>query len=155
METYRGTPKKLSSILYDLDSNKTYELKEYKEKRNKDQNAKYWKLLNELSLALKIGIEELHLNMLKSYSQRYEILVPSETYIRGIEYYEKKSTITKNGKEFTVYHVFTPSHELKENEFAILLEGLCEECSQQGIETRSPEQIMMEEQLYGRNMERY
>ena len=51
--------------------------------------------------------------------------------------------------------MFTPSHELKENEFAILLEGLCEECKQQGIDTRSPEQIMMEEQLYGRNMERY
>ena len=31
MNTYRGTPKKLSSILYDLEADKVYELKEYKE----------------------------------------------------------------------------------------------------------------------------
>ena len=145
METYRGTPKKLSSILYDLDSEKTYELKEYKEKRNKDQNSKYWKLINELSLVLKMSVEELHFKMLKDYSQRYEILVPSDYDIRGIEYYEKKSTLNKNGKEFTVYHVFTPSHELKENEFAVLLQGLCEECKQVGIDTRSPDEIARDE----------
>lgn len=149
MEIYRGTPKKLNSILYDLKQDKIYELKEYKEKRNKDQNAKYWKLLGELSLVLKIGIEELHFNMLKNYSQRYEILVPSEISIRGIEYYEKKSTITKNGKEFTVYHVFTPSHELNIEEFALLMSGLIEECKQVGIETRSPNEIKRDEAIYG------
>lgn len=148
MEIYRGTPKKLNQILYDLDSNKIYELKEYKEKRNKDQNAKYWKLLSELSLVLKIGIEELHFNMLKNYSQRYEILVPSEIGIRGIDYYEKKSTISKSGKEFTVYHVFTPSHELNVEEFALLMSGLIEECKQVGIETRSPDEIKRDEVLY-------
>lgn len=148
MEIYRGTPKKLNSILYDLQQDKIYELKEYKEKRNKDQNAKYWKLLSELSLVLKIGIEELHFNMLKNYSQRYEILVPSEIGVRGIEYYEKKSTISKNGKEFTVYHVFTPSHELNTQEFALLMSGLIEECKQVGIETRSPDEIARDEALY-------
>lgn len=148
MSTYRGTPKKLSSILYDLDSTKIYELKEYKEQRNKKQNSKYWKLVGELSLVTKIGIEEIHFDMLKNYSQRYEILVPSDKEIRGIDYFEKKSTISKNGKEYTVYHVFTPSHELNESEFAILMKGLIEECKQVGIETRSPEEIQREEMLY-------
>ncbi|MBR6689722.1 MAG: hypothetical protein IKL65_00125 [Bacilli bacterium] len=148
MSTYRGTPKKLSSILYDLDANKVYELKEYKEQRNKKQNSKYWKLLGELSLVTKIGIEEIHFDMLKNYSQRYEILVPSDKEIRGIDYFEKKSTISKNGKEYTVYHVFTPSHELNESEFAILMKGLIEECKQVGIDVRSPEEIRREEMLY-------
>lgn len=148
MSTYRGTPKKLSSILYDLDSTKIYELKEYKEQRNKKQNSKYWKLVGELSLVTKIGIEEIHFDMLKNYSQRYEILVPSDKEIRGIDYFEKKSTISKNGKEYTVYHVFTPSHELNESEFAILMSGLIEECKQVGIDTRSPEEIQREEMLY-------
>ena len=49
---------------------------------------------------MKIGIEELHFQMLKFYSPRYEILVPIESEIRGIEYYDKKSKIVKNGKEF-------------------------------------------------------
>ena len=148
MSIYRGIPRKLNSILYDLQQDKVYELKEYKEQRNKKQNSKYWKLVGELSLVTKIGIEEIHFDMLKNYSQRYEILVPSDKEIRGIDYFEKKSTISKNGKEYTVYHVFTPSHELNESEFAILMKGLIEECKQQGIDTRSPEEIQREEMLY-------
>lgn len=136
-----GNVLKIIQWLYDQDKNKLFEIKEYKEKRNKNQNKKYWKLLGELSLKTKIGIEELHFEMLKSYSPRYEILVPNESSIRGIEYYEKKSKIVKNGKEFYVYHVYTPSHELNTAEFAILLKGLCEECRQQGIETLSPEEL--------------
>lgn len=136
-----GNVLKIIQWLYDQDKNKLFEIKEYEEKRNKKQNKKYWKLLGELSLKTKIGIEELHFEMLKSYSPRYEILVPNESSIRGIEYYEKKSKIVKNGKEFYVYHVYTPSHELNTSEFAILLKGLCEECKQQGIETLSPEEL--------------
>ena len=144
----KGTPIKLIQWLYEQDKEKVYEVKEFKEKRNIEQNAKYWKLLNELALKLKISIEELHFQMLKFYSQRYEILVPSDYEIRGIEYYEKKSTIKKGDKLFNVYIVYTPSHELNTKEFSLLLEGLCNECKEQEIDTRSPEDILKEEQLY-------
>ena len=137
----KGKPSELATMLFQLDQDKEYEIKEYKSQRNKDQNAKYWKLLNELSRVVKIGVEELHFNMLKNYSPRYEILVPEDYTIRGIEYYEKKSTIKKGDKLFNVYQVFTPSHELKTDEFAILLDGLCEECKQVGIETYSPDEL--------------
>ena len=106
-----------------------------KEQRNKEQNKKYWKLINQLSLVLKIGVEELHFKMLKDYSARYEILVPDDYEIRGIEYYERKSKIKKGDKEFIVYHVYTPSHELRTDEFALLLEGLVRECENVGIPT--------------------
>lgn len=149
MGTFRGTPLKLIQYLYEQDKSKVYEVKEYKEQRNNKQNRKYWKLLNELSLTLKIGVEELHFEMLKNYSQRYEILTPSDYQIRGIEYYERKSTIKRGGKEYTIYHVFTPSHELTESEFAILLQGLCEECNEVGIDTRSPDEIRRDESLLG------
>ena len=132
-----------------------FDVKVHKEQRNKKQNDKYYKLLNELAKKLKKGWREIHFDMLKNYSVTYEMMVPEETEIRGIEYYEKKSTIIKNGKKFTVYHVYTPSHELKTDEFAILLDGLIQEAEQQGIDTRSPSEILMEEQIYGRNMERY
>lgn len=143
----RGTIKKLIPYMMELDDTKIYEIKEYKEKRNLDQNAKYWKLLNELALTLKISVEELHFKMLKDYSQRYEILVPKDTKLRGIEYYERKSKIIKNGQEFIVYHIFTPSHELNTREFAFLLQGLCEECKEQGIETLSPDELKRLEQI--------
>ena len=132
-----------------------FDVKVHKEQRNKKQNDKYYKLLNELAKKLKKGWREIHFDMLKNYSVAYEMMVPEETEIRGIEYYEKKSTIIKNGKKFNVYHVYTPSHELKTDEFAILLDGLIQEAEQQGIDTRSPDKILMEEQIYGRNMERH
>ena len=125
-----------------------FDVKVHKEQRNKKQNDKYYKLLNELAKKLKIGWRELHFDMLKNYSVTYEMMVPEETEIRGIEYYEKKSTIIKNGKKFNVYHVYTPSHELKTDEFAILLDGLVQECEQQGIEVRSPDEIERDSQLY-------
>ena len=136
--------------LYDQDKEKIFEIKEHKKKRKLNQNDKYWKLINELSRKTKISVSELHFDMLKNFSVRYEILVPRETLLRGIEYYEKKSTIKKGDKLFDVYHVYTPSHELKTDEFAILLDGLCQACKEQGIEIRSPEEIEKEESLYGK-----
>lgn len=126
-----------------------FDVKVHKEQRNKKQNDKYYKLLNELAKKLKIGWRELHFDMLKNYSVTYEMMVPEETEIRGIEYYEKKSTIIKNGKKFNVYHVYAPSHELKTDEFAILLDGLIQEAKQQGIDTRSSEEIERDSKLYG------
>lgn len=136
-----GNALKLIQWLYGQNKDQLFEIKKYKKTRNKEQNKKYWKLIGELSLKLKIGIEELHFEMLKSYSPRYEVLIPSDKKIRGIEYYEQKSKKIKNGKEYCVYYVYTPSHELNTSEFAMLLKGLCEECRYQGIETLSPDEI--------------
>ena len=143
-----GNALKLIEFLYIQDKDKLYEVKEFKKKRNNNQNSRYWKLINELSLKLRVSVEKLHFEMLKSYSPRYEILVPADKEIRGIEYYERKSKIVKDDKEFYVYHVYTPSHELKTDEFAILLDGLIQECIQQGIDTRSPEEIERDNDLY-------
>lgn len=138
-----GNPLKIIQFLYEQDKSKTFEVKEHKEKRNRDQNSKYWKLLYELSYKLKIGVEELHFKMLKEYAPRIQILLPEEESIEnyGIEYYEKKSTITKNEKRFSVYYVYRPSHEMNTKEFAMLLQGLCDECKQQDIETLSPQEL--------------
>lgn len=140
-----GQPLKLIEFLYVQDKDKLFEVKEYKKKRNNNQNSRYWKIINELSKKLKIGVEELHFNMLKNYSTRFEMLVPATTEIRGIEYYERKSKIVKDGKEYIVYHVYTPSHELKTDEFAILLDGLIQEAIQQGIDARSPDEILRDD----------
>ena len=129
-----GNKRKLITYLLDQDNDAIFDLKIHKEKRNLNQNAMYWKLLNELAMKLNLSTEETHKQILKDYSVRYEILVPEETELRGIEYYEWKSKIIKNGKVFIVYHVFTPSHELKTDEFSHLLSGLVQECENVGIE---------------------
>ena len=70
-----GNALKLIEFLYIQDKDKLYEVKEYKKKRNNNQNSRYWKLINELSLKLRISVEKLHFEMLKNYSQRYEIIM--------------------------------------------------------------------------------
>lgn len=136
-----GTVSQIKSKLLTLDKTKKYELKEYKSKRNLDQNSKYWKLINELSLIVNIGIEELHKQMLKDFSVRYQILLPSGNRLRGIEYYDKKGTMKhENGNLYDIYYVYVPSHELNTKEFARLLKGLIEECEYQGIDCSSPKE---------------
>ena len=121
-----------------------FEVDIYKAKRNNDQNAKYWKLINELSKKLKIGVYQLHKQMLRDYSKQGQICTPSTYDMSAIKYYDLKSKFIKNDIEYSVYQVYTPSHELKTEEFAILLEGLIQECEQQEIDTRSPEEILKE-----------
>lgn len=148
----KGVKNKLISWLLNQPDNKIFEIKEYKRKRNLDQNGKYWKLLNELALVLKIGTEELHRSLLKDYSVRYQIMIPAEYELRGIEYYEKKGVIKKDNNKYAIYEVYVPSHELKESEFAVLLQGLIDNCEEQGIDTRSPEEIKREE-LYEKSID--
>jgi len=137
----KGTPKKIIEFLFEQDKDKIFEIKEYRKKRTLNQNNYYWELLGELSLTLRVPVEELHFKMLKDYSQRFQVMIPEEIDLRGIEYYEKKSLIKKNDKLFRVYDVYVPSHELKTKEFAILLDGLIQECKQVGIETLTPDEI--------------
>ena len=125
-----------------------FEVNIYKKQRNNDQNAKYWKLINELSKKLKMGVFQLHKQMLRDYSKQGQICTPSSYDMSAIKYYDLKSKFIKNNIEYSVYHVYTPSHELKTDEFAILLDGLIQEAEQQGIETRSPEQIERDSKLY-------
>lgn len=135
MQTIIGNPKQIIPQILKIDDDKVLEVKLYKKTRNNEQNKKYWKLLTLLANKLEMSIEELHFRMLKDYSVRYEALIPADKELRGVEYFEKKSKITKNNNEFCVYHIYTPSHELKTDEFAFLLQGLCNECENVGIPT--------------------
>lgn len=126
-----------------------FEVNIYKKQRNNDQNAKYWKLLYKLSLKLGIGVHELHKQMLRDYSKQGPVCAPSTYDMRGVKYYDVMSKFIKDGVEFTSYQVYVPSHELKTEEFAVLLNGLIHECEQQGIDSRSPSEIERDSKLYG------
>lgn len=125
-----------------------FEVNIYKKQRNNDQNAKYWKLLYKLSLKLGIGVHELHKQMLRDYSKQGPVCAPSTYDMRGVKYYDVMSKFIKDGVEFTSYQVYTPSHELRTDEFAVLLDGLIQEAIQQGIDVRSPSEIERDAQLY-------
>ena len=62
-----GTPEKISQYLWQLDKDKEYEIKEYKQKRSLNANAYAWKLITEIGNVVRKSKEEVYLQMLKKY----------------------------------------------------------------------------------------
>ena len=89
----KGNKNKLITWLVNQDEDKIFEIKEYKEKRNLSQNAKYYKLLNELALVLKIRIEELESDLeivnkitKKKLNLKKELIKELKKYKEGKKY---------------------------------------------------------------------
>lgn len=138
----KGYPQDLIAWLLDADPDKRYELKEVKKKRTLTQNAYYWELLNKLSRRVGVPDSEVHLNILKDYGVcevvSFAPHVPKDA-IRDYlgDYYDELES-PDGRQEFKVYK---GSSRMSSLEFKRLLDGLIDECIEQGIETLTPEEI--------------
>ena len=131
-----GTPEQLSQYLWQLDKNKKYEIKEYKEKRSLNSNAYAWKLITELGNVLRKSKEEVYLQMLKDYGQSEIVSMLSSISPSGyFKYYEEIGTGIVNNKEFTHYKIFKGSSEFDSREMSIFIDGIVQECKSVGIQT--------------------
>ena len=131
-----GTPEKLSQYLWQLDKDKKYEIKEYKEKRSLNSNAYAWKLITELGNVLRKSKEEVYLQMLKDYGQSEIVSMLSSIDPSGyFKYYEKFGTGEVRGKQFTHYKIFKGSSEFNSKEMSIFIDGIVQEAKQVGIQT--------------------
>ena len=122
---------------------KTWEIKEYHEKRSNNANSYYWVLLTQLAGLLRISNEEAHLMMIKSYSKIICLVNLPETVNPEsfIKYYEKTRNGTIKGVPVIQYKVYQPSSSMNSKEFTRLLDGLISECKELGIETKTPDQL--------------
>lgn len=137
-----GTPEKLSQYLWQLDKEKKYEIKEYKDKRSLNSNAYAWKLITELGNILRKSKEEVYLQMLKDYGQSEVVSMLSSINPEGyFKYYEKFGTGVVNGKEFTHYKIFKGSSEYDKREMSILIDGIVQDCRAVGIQTLEDKEI--------------
>lgn len=131
-----GTPEKLSQYLWQLDKDKKYEIKEYKEKRSLNSNAFAWSLITQLGNVLRKSKEEVYLQMLKDYGQSEIVSMLSSISPEGyFKYYEKIGTGEINGKEFTHYKIFKGSSEFNSSEMSIFIDGIIQDCRSVGIQT--------------------
>jgi hypothetical protein len=131
-----GTPEKLSQYLWQLDKEKRYEIKEYREKRSLNSNAYAWKLITELGNVLRKSKEEVYLQMLKDYGQSEIVSMLSSIDPGGyFKYYEKFGVGEVNGKEFTHYKIYKGSSEFDSKEMSIFIDGIVSECKSVGIQT--------------------
>lgn len=137
-----GSPEDISKYLWSLDTNKLYEIKEYKEKRSLSQNAYAWKLITEIGNKINKSKEEVYMQMLKDYGQSEIISMLSTIEPKGyFKYYEEIGTGIVNNKEFTHYKIFKGSSEFNTKEMTIFIDGIIQECTNLEIPTLTLEQI--------------
>lgn len=137
-----GKTKDIINWLFIQDKDKTFEIKEYKEKRSLNANNYAWKLITEIGNRLLKSKEEVYLQMLKDYGQSEIVSILSSINPIGyFKYYEEVGTSVLNGKEFTHYKIFKGTSEYNTKEMSIFIDGVVQEAKQLDIETKTPEEI--------------
>jgi hypothetical protein len=131
-----GNPEEISRYLWQLDKDKKYELKEYKEKRSLNANSYFWVLVGKLANVMRLKKDEVYLKMLRDYGQSMLIPVLKGEKPDGyFKYHEYETSSILNGKEADWYRVFKGSSEYDIKEMSILIDGIVQECKEQEIET--------------------
>lgn len=145
METITGNIYYITTKLMNLpkeEKEKIFDLSEHKEKRSLSQNAYAWKLINEIANKVNLSKEEVHMNMLKHYSQVSKIMLRAYIDIKGfIPYYELEGYADVKGVKYAAYKIFKPSHEMNSYEMSIYISGIVNEAENLGIPTLSVEEI--------------
>ena len=125
-------------------------LSKVRNKRTLDQSGYYWHMVDELAMALRTSVQELHSELL----DRYGVLrttpdgEPVTFTIRAdIDPHEVAKYVrvlqrgSIGGKQAIKYGVLKGSSELNTEEFSRLLDGLISECKEVGISTLTPKEI--------------
>lgn len=137
-----GNPLKIIQWLYSQGKDKLFEIKEYKPKRSKSQNAYMWEIISKIADIQRLSKEDVYLQMLKDYGQSEIISMLSTINPKGyLKYYEEIGNGQVNGKDFTHYKVYKGSSEYDSKEMSILIDGVIQEAKQLDIETLTPQQI--------------
>lgn len=148
MNNFIGSPKEIMQYLWDLDEEKKYELKEYKEKRSLDSNAYAWVLMGKIAQKLHISKEEVYKKNIKEMG-KYEILpIKNEAVETFINAWTSKGTgwlceILGESKieNYTNVIAYYGSSTYNSLEMSILIDGIVQEAQQLDIETKTPEEI--------------
>lgn len=142
MTSFAGRPQEVVVWLMGQDAEKVFEVKERRKRRSLTQNAYYWALNDELASVLRMDRMELHFNMLKGYApcEVMSVLesVPLDDYF---EYYEVFAHGHLNGKDYKHVRIYKRSSRMDSAEFARLLDGMVQECEQQGVQTLTSAEI--------------
>lgn len=151
--------KGLETIVTGLTSIKNLMLtaKEYRAKRSNDANAYFWvlcgKLAEKLSLPnAKKTKDDIYLDMLDRYGVYTHIVVKENVVARVKEKWRTVRVlgeVTVNGKTGIQLQCFFGSSTYDTKEMASLIDGIVEECKEQGIETMTPEQLSLLKSEWG------
>lgn len=126
-------------------------ISKHRERRSRNANAYMWELIGQLKDKMRMSQDECYLMMLKRYGQGRLIAVQTsdwETVSRELDYYEVKGYGKVNGIPYTHVMMWVGSSKYNTYEMSILVDGIVNECHEQGIDTDTPEQIMKMDERY-------
>lgn len=139
-------------------------LKQYYKKRSLTANNYFYALVGELADRLNVSKPYIHNLMLRKYGQIQTIdgrpiyvVIPeteeTQNKVDEDEYTHLKPTaevkIGKDGKAYRTYLMLKGSHELNSREMGLLIDGLVDDCKQQGINTMTANEIAELKQKWG------
>ena len=142
-----GTIEQIIQYLFQQDKTRKYEVKEYKEKRSLDSNAYAWTLLGKLQDKLHIAKEDIYKSLIKEIGSYEVIPVRDEAVERFRQAWSKNGLgwITETTKSklegFTNVIAYYGSSSYNTSEMSRLIELIVQECKQQGIETKTQQEI--------------
>lgn len=140
-----------------FDTDKEYELiiRDYKEKRSLQANNYSWVLTDKLAEKMLIAgarysKEEMHAEMIYRYGQPEVdehgdyVYIFLKDGIKATDYYPYAKPVGNGrlgGVPATQWQIYRPSHEYNRSEFNVFLAGIVAECEEQGIETKTPDEL--------------
>ena len=137
---------KIYEIVEEIKKGKSFdfEITEHKEKRSLNANNYSWKIQDEISKKLGIGIDEVHNKMVLDYGvlETFSIIkeaVASAT--RMFDYFKVLGESEINGKTFVHIRAGIGTHLYNTKEMSIFINGVVQEAQQLGIETKTPNEI--------------
>lgn len=130
----------------EIKEDKKYDLTEHKEKRSKNANAYLWELLGKLQDKLIIPKEDLYKNYIREIGAFDTLAIKNEaveTFVRewnarGLGYQVELITSNDVVTELAIYY---GSSAYNTKQMSNLIELVIEDCKEQGIETKSADEI--------------
>lgn len=141
-------------LAFPFDDDKEYVLsiKEYKGLRSKRANDYSWVLTSKLAekmliCGVKLSKQEMHAEMIHRYGQLdldeegYPKFIKALSSIDVTEYYPYAFPEGVDEDGYTIWSIYRGSHLYSRSEMSLYIRGICEECRELGIETKTPEEI--------------
>ncbi len=140
MKTITGKPREIATILFSLDQDKDYEIKEHKRNRGLQANKYFHELVNQLAKYNNISNEEMKIKMNVSYgtlARNKDGSISGAKVPKGTDmtkFYDYAKWYKSEGN-YDCYLFYERTSCLNSKDFADLIKGVEQECKQVGIPT--------------------
>lgn len=131
-----GTSTDCIKFLLEQDKEKSWDLKEHREKRSLDANGMLWACLQEIAEALKSDKWTVYLQMLKRYG-KFDYVIVKEKAVEAMKKQwrelEEVGEISVNGQKAVQLLCYYGSSTYDRKEFSVLLDGVISEMKEMGL----------------------